>query len=135
MKRPAQVTLQLTLNLPTVNSRIELKHFVDSQIRQTFGSTLFDSPDSIQWISVRDPERQILTQRPHLDSILTNFGSASVVWCVEDVLEVRPDLTHEQAAMVLDTVRAKHEANCGIGWDTLEHFAESLFGEAPHSFD
>ena len=131
MTRPIQATLQLTLNVAPDISRDELKQSISSQIRRAIANTLSDSPDAIQWIAIHDPECRLLTQQPHLDSILTNFGITAAVWCVEDVLEIRPDLTHEQAAAVLDAVIAKHDASCGIGWDTLEQFAEMLYGEAP----
>ena len=133
MTRPIHVTLQLTLSVASETSRDELKQDCSHRLRYAFESLLSDWPDAIQWIAIHDPERQLLTQRPHLDSILTNFGITAAVWCVEDVLEVRPDLTHEQAGAVLDAVTAKHDASCGIGWDTLEHFAEMLYGEPPDS--
>jgi len=133
MTRPIQVTLQLTLNVASETSRDELKQECSHRLRYAFESSLSDSPHAIQWIAIRDPDRDLLTQRPHLDSILTNFGLTAAVWCVEDVLEIRPDLTLEQAALVLDAVIAKHDSSCGIGWDTLEHFAEMLYGEAPDS--
>lgn len=129
MTRPIQITVQLTLMAPDV-SRDELKRECNHRLRYAFESSLSESPDAIQWIAIQDPEQKLLTRSPHLDSILTNFGITAAVWCVEDVLEIRPDLSKEQAALVLDAIIAKHDASCGIGWDTLEHFAELLYGQS-----
>lgn len=53
----------------------------------------------------------------------------SIVWHVEDVLHVRPDLTKEQAAVVLESLHDNHDATIGINWDVIECHAESLFPE------
>jgi hypothetical protein len=53
-----------------------------------------------------------------------------IVWSVEDVLEVRPDLAEEQAIQVLRLVDKHHDASIGTNWETLESFASDLFGEA-----
>jgi len=131
MTRPIQVTLQLTLAVPPEVSREALKQECNHRLRYAFESSLAESSDAIQWIAINDPEQQLLTQQPHLDAILTSFGITAAVWCVEDVLELRPDLTYEQAAAALDAIIAKHDASSGIGWDTLDLFAEMLYGEAP----
>lgn len=51
----------------------------------------------------------------------------SIVWSIEDVQGVRPDLTDEQAAKVLEAVEARHDANIGINWDFIEATADSLY--------
>lgn len=53
-----------------------------------------------------------------------------IVWSVEDVLEVRPDLAVEQAIQVLRLVDKHHDASIGVNWETLESLASDLFGEA-----
>ena len=53
----------------------------------------------------------------------------SVDWCVEDVQEVRPDLSVEQCINVLDHVKKYHDANDGISWHTLDAAAEVLYPE------
>ena len=57
-------------------------------------------------------------------------GRIAIVWNVEDVLEVRPDLTEEQAKEVLRRVKRGHDANVGINWDVLTIVAEGLFPKA-----
>lgn len=51
----------------------------------------------------------------------------TITWSVEDVLEVQPDLTEEQAMEVLEIVGKNHDAEVGICWDTLEFWADSMF--------
>ncbi|MCA9191122.1 MAG: hypothetical protein KDB03_05160 [Planctomycetales bacterium] len=52
----------------------------------------------------------------------------AIVWCIEDVQYVRPDLSDVEAWAVLQSVSRNHDANFGVSWDTLEAVAESLFG-------
>ena len=50
-----------------------------------------------------------------------------VRWHTEDVQEVRPDLSEEQAWEVLKAVKRGHDANNGVNWDVLEVWANELF--------
>ena len=53
----------------------------------------------------------------------------AIVWQIDDVLSVRPDLTEEQAAEVLGAVEAGHDATIGVSWDTLEIYADQMYPE------
>jgi hypothetical protein len=66
-----------------------------------------------------------------LHELLATDRKIAVVWCIEDVQEVRPDLTDEQAWEVLQQVKHTHDCNYGITWDTLEIIAQNLYGDAP----
>jgi hypothetical protein len=57
----------------------------------------------------------------------------ALVWSVEDVQGVRPDLTEEQAWEVLRPVERRHDSELGVTWLTLELFAEDEFGPAPET--
>jgi hypothetical protein len=48
-------------------------------------------------------------------------------WCVDDVLQQRPDLTEAQACEVLAFMADKFDANIGINWDVIDSAAEYLF--------
>ena len=61
------------------------------------------------------------------DHVLKNEDSISIVWCIDDVKEVRPDLDDEQAWDVLQAVKDNHDATMGISWDTLEYAADHLY--------
>jgi hypothetical protein len=50
------------------------------------------------------------------------------IWGIEDVKELRPDLSDEQAWEVLVTVEDNLDSNCGINWQRLEDTAEDMFG-------
>lgn len=43
----------------------------------------------------------------------------SIIWQVDDVLAQDPTLTEEQACMVLERLKNKHDANIGINWDVI----------------
>lgn len=55
--------------------------------------------------------------------------SIAIVWCIEDVQSIRPDLTDEQAGEVLSAVESHHDCNLGITWDTLCITADEMFEE------
>lgn len=51
----------------------------------------------------------------------------AIVWQIDDVLSIRPDLTEEQAGEVLGRVEDIHDASIGISWGTIEIAADDLF--------
>jgi hypothetical protein len=65
-----------------------------------------------------------------LHELLVGRGQIALIWSVEDVQEVRPDLTDEQAWEVLHQVKRKHDAALGVSWLTLKVIAEDLFGDS-----
>lgn len=54
----------------------------------------------------------------------------AIFWHLQDVISIRPDLTLEQAAAVLQSVLDNHDAAIGVNWDVLERCAESLVPES-----
>lgn len=66
-------------------------------------------------------------------ALLARRKQIAAIWSVEDVQQVRPDLTAEQAWEVLREVGRRHDAELGITWLTLECFAEDRFGRAPET--
>jgi len=51
----------------------------------------------------------------------------AIIWDIEDVQQIRPDLTDEQAMDVLLEVEDNHDAEWGVSWTTLEATAGILF--------
>ncbi len=51
----------------------------------------------------------------------------AIIWSVEDVQEVRPDLNDEQAMKVLLTVKKCHDAAIGVTFETLEIAADNIY--------
>ncbi len=50
-----------------------------------------------------------------------------ISWHIDDVQEIRPDLTDAQAREVLDQAERRHDASIGITWDVLAIHADDLF--------
>lgn len=65
--------------------------------------------------------------------LLAKRKQIAVIWSIEDVQQVRPDLTDDQAWQVLLEVDRRNDAEHGINWQTLEYVAKQLFGDAPES--
>lgn len=59
--------------------------------------------------------------------MVNNQRQITIVWSVEDVQEVRPDLTDKQCIAVLKMVKRKHDAEYGVTWETLKMYAEEQF--------
>jgi hypothetical protein len=51
----------------------------------------------------------------------------AIIWHIEDVQCIRPDLTNEKASEVLIRLKKNHDATVGINWDTIETVADILF--------
>jgi hypothetical protein len=75
------------------------------------------------------------SEPPEFDihEILAERRLIGLLWGVEDVQEVRPDLSDDQCWEVLQQVDDQKDAGLGITWFTLEMAAEQLFGDAPET--
>ena len=62
------------------------------------------------------------------DKTTNDRDSITIEWHIDDVKEVRPDLTDEQAREVLWHAKHHHDAEQGINWEVLEVHADFLFG-------
>jgi len=60
-------------------------------------------------------------------TITLDDDQIAIIWSVEDVLEVRPDLTEDQAYEVLQIAEHRHDANIGINWEVLAIHADWQF--------
>ena len=54
-------------------------------------------------------------------------NSIAIIWEIEDVKSIRPDLTDNECLDVLCFADRKHDASLGICWDTLEWHCDYLF--------
>jgi hypothetical protein len=54
-------------------------------------------------------------------------NSISVMWHIDDIKTIRPDLNNSESMQVLEFVRDNHDASIGINWDVLEDIAEILY--------
>lgn len=64
-----------------------------------------------------------------IKTTLEAHGYIANLWHIDDVKEIRPDLTPEQCMEVLSQCEDKHDANIGINWDVLRFHADNLFPE------
>ena len=69
-----------------------------------------------------------------IEARLEAQGYLVILWHIDDVKEVRPDLTDAQCKDVLQACQREHDANIGITWDTLRYHADDLF-PAPEEAD
>ncbi len=63
-------------------------------------------------------------------SIIENFDPLTliaIIWSVEDVQEVRPDLSDDKALKVLHSVKRHHDASNGVNWCVLQCIADDLY--------
>ena len=61
------------------------------------------------------------TQDIDVYELLGQRKQIAVIWSIEDVQQVRPDLTDDQAWQVLVEVDRRNDAELGINWQTLEY--------------
>jgi hypothetical protein len=61
---------------------------------------------------------------------LAKQGCIAVIWSIEDVKAVRPNLTDAQSIQVLEECERCHDADTGINWETVRYHANDLFPEA-----
>jgi len=54
-----------------------------------------------------------------------------VIWSIEDVKAVCPDLTDDQAWEVLERCHDKHDCEWGFTWQYIEDMADIMFPEQP----
>jgi hypothetical protein len=64
-----------------------------------------------------------------IHKLLAERNQIAVIWDIEDVQILRPDLNDEQAWQVLESIERNHDAGIGINWDVFEAEAEHLFPE------
>lgn len=57
----------------------------------------------------------------------TPADTIAICWHIDDVKQVRSDLTDAQAREVLEHAKDQHDASIGINWDVLSFHADHLF--------
>ena len=50
-----------------------------------------------------------------------------IKWHIEDIQSIRPDLSDEQASIVLTHLHRNHDASVGINWEVIETEADILY--------
>jgi hypothetical protein len=66
-----------------------------------------------------------------LSALAKEQRQIAIVWNIQDVWNVRPDLNLDKAWQVLQAIDRNHDANVGVNWEVIECTAQSLFGDKP----
>jgi hypothetical protein len=74
-----------------------------------------------------DDSWNIVKQKINYGNGYDDTNSVAIIWCIDDVKSVRPDLTDDQCLDVLGRADSKHDATLGVTWETLECIADYLF--------
>ena len=66
---------------------------------------------------------------PEVDfhELLRQRRQIAIVWSIEDVQSLRPDLDEDQAWKVLQQCQTWHDASCGLNRETIGEMADSMF--------
>lgn len=92
--------------------------------------------DLMHWASANnfDFDAALHRARGHyeaeVDEAATPPDAIAIKWSIEDVQEVRPDLTEAQCREVLAAVFDRHDATIGVTWDVLTIVADDLYPAA-----
>lgn len=71
--------------------------------------------------------RRTLRAAKTLHEMMHEARVIGLLWNIDDVQSLRPDLTDDQAWSVLQRVDDQMDAAIGITWDTLDGAADELF--------
>jgi hypothetical protein len=68
-----------------------------------------------------------------IDDVLAQRGQVAVIWGIEDVQAVRPDLNDDQSWEVLLQCSKVHDCEVGFTWVLIETVADSMFASPEDS--
>lgn len=88
--------------------------------------TILPTPDQLEELAERSAWQK---WRKEVNKIPKRRRVLEVPWHIDDVHNIREDLTAEQCAEVLEAVGDNHDAEVGVNWDVISWYAEDLFPE------
>jgi len=103
---------------------------LQSLLRNKLGQSITAVPCTIDLEALLEGN-ELLDIDFDLHDHLATRQEVAVVWAVEDVRTVRPDLNDDQAWQVLQECRRVHDCNDGFNWLFIETVAENLYPETP----
>jgi hypothetical protein len=111
----------------------ELIASADELLAAIQGPTSQFKPEHERFVAACTAARTVLDTVDEVDvhRLLARRDGIALIWSIEDVLELRPNLTLEQARKVLQKLERRHDAAYGINWDTLMFTADEMFGPPP----
>ena len=67
-----------------------------------------------------------------IHDLLAKRRQVAVIWSIEDVQEVRPDIDDDQAWEVLQRCYHRHDCEIGFNWMLIEFIADDLYPSEAH---
>jgi hypothetical protein len=135
MPREITAVLRLKINLAHRVTHDELNRDIAELLRNGLGDILIDYSDAAEILAIDDPVDGTLHKRLDVHQFLDTNREIAVIWEVDDVLVLRPELTDDQAWQVLQHAKRHHDAGIGLNWESLEAAAEALYGPEPETSD
>lgn len=129
MSHVIHLTAKLRLQLESTPTRENFFKLLRDAISVSLGKQQV-ATELLDVIAVHDPSQQ-LTLRPNVEPVLEEFDAAASVWCVDDVLEVCPNLSTEDALIVLHSVTDRSDAYSGIQPHSFCDAIEGVLGIDP----
>lgn len=123
------LTAKLRLELEAIPTREEFYAHIPKAITVDLGEQTI-ATELLDIIAVHDSSQQ-LTHRPNVEPVLEDFNAAASIWCVEDVLDVCPTLSTEDALIVLHSVADRYDAYSGIQPYNFSDAIEGVLGIDP----
>lgn len=77
--------------------------------------------------AIRQAQPEELPYEIDVHELLASRKQVAVIWSVEDVQSVRPDLTDEQSWEVLKECNSRHDCEIGMNWMSIDYMADELF--------
>jgi len=106
----------------------EGEDMTENEARQKFVKELAYCNDIVEYVK---PANKYQSDKKPLNAFDRNIENEreyiSITWCIEDVKQIREDLTDEQAFHVLEEVLDLHDADWGVNWESLRTAAELLY--------
>lgn len=129
MSHIIHLTAKLRLQLESIPTREEFYALIPNAINVSLGEQQI-ATELLDLVAVHDPSQQ-LTLRPNVEPVLDEFDAAASIWCVQDVLEVCPSLSTEEALIVLHSVIDRSDAYSGIQPQSFCDAVEGVLGIDP----
>jgi hypothetical protein len=127
MTRNITLTIKLKLELDEEVSLETLQNHLSNAIDANSVYNLRIDTEALELVALHDP-LGTLSQVPQLESVLADFEQAASIWSIEDVLDICPSLTRDEAWHVLRSVTDRSDCNSGIQPFSFTDAIENLFG-------
>lgn len=133
MQKRIHVTVQLSLDTNYCGSQESLVAGLPDILQSRLWGLIADEPEACQIARIDSGCSTVLIDVQGLEVDLAKRKQIAVLWNIDDVLTLRPDLSDSQAWQVLLAAKAAHDRRFGINSDVLEVTAETLYGPPPEA--